>query len=318
MQIEHLEARKTLRRKPTGMAAILLPYDADGRIATDAFERCVRATCRAGLTPAVNMDTGYVNYLSEQEADRVMDWTRRALGEGTPFVAGAYIEGQSGDVVDLYHRRMDAIVARGGTPIIFQTARLHDLSSAEKVKTYQRICHGYDRVIGFELGRVFAPNGEIWDGATFEGMLQIPELIGAKHSSLDRLTELKRLEMRDRLRPEFHVFTGNDWGIDMIEYGSDYLLGVAAFCPEQFALRDRLWAEGDPAYYALADALQYLGNVAFRAPVPAYKHSAAHFLHLLGRIPTSRAHPSCPTRPAWEGEMMKDCLQRIQQAAKEA
>ena len=47
----------------------------------------------------------------------------------------------------------------------------------------------------------------------------------------------------------------------MIEYGSDYLLGLAAFAPEKFAARDRFWEAGDPEYYALPDARQYLGNV---------------------------------------------------------
>lgn len=298
-------------RRPEGMAAILLPYEEDGRIAVDAFMECVRMTARAGLTPAVNMDTGYVNYLTDSEADQVLDWTRQALGNKGSFVAGAYIEGRIGETVDLYHRRMDAIVQRGGTPVLFQTARMHGIGSDDKVRIYSQICKGYDRVIGFELGKVFAPNGEIWDDQTFEGMLGIAQLSGAKHSSLDRLTELKRLEIRDRVRPDFHIYTGNDWGIDMIEYGSDYLLGLAAFCPEKFALRDRLWTEGDPAYYALADALQYLGNVAFRAPVPAYKHSAACFLHLLKRIPSRRAHVQCPTRPDWEDAILRDCAKRL-------
>ena len=46
------------------------------------------------------------------------------------------------------------------------------------------------------------------------------------------------------------IYTGNDLGINMIEYGSDYLLGLATFAPESFAERDRLWEAGDPAYYA--------------------------------------------------------------------
>ena len=104
---------------------------------------------------------------------------------------------------------------------------------------------------------------------------------------MSREEELKRLSLRDELRPDFRIYTGNDLGIDMIEYGSDYLLGLAAFCPEKFAERDRLWEEEDERYYELADALQYLGNVGFRAPVPAYKHSCAVFQHLLERIPSS-------------------------------
>jgi len=39
---------------------------------------------------------------------------------------------------------------------------------------------------------------------------------------------------------------------------------------KKFAERDRLWAAGDPGYYALSDALQYLGERGrFREPVPA-------------------------------------------------
>jgi 4-hydroxy-tetrahydrodipicolinate synthase len=89
------------------------------------------------------------------------------------------------------------------------------------------------------------------------------------------------------------------------------LLGLASFAPEKFAERDRLWAAADPAYYALSDALQYLGSVAFRDPVPAYKHSAAVFLHLTGRIPSDRVHPQNPRRPEWEVEMLRDCARRL-------
>jgi 4-hydroxy-tetrahydrodipicolinate synthase len=97
----------------------------------------------------------------------------------------------------------------------------------------------------------------------------------------------------------------------MIEYGSDYLLGLATFAPEKFAERDRLWEQGDPTYYALSDALQHLGNIAFRHPVPAYKHSAAVFLHLLNRIPSGLPHPKSAQRPAWEPEIMQDCARRL-------
>lgn len=298
-------------RRIEGIAAALLPFNADGSIAEDDFQRHLRATQAAGLTNAVNMDTGYANLLSDAEKERVLQLAREALGSGVPFVAGAFIEGRDGDVVALYRREMDRIAGFGGTPILFQTARLHTLPPTEKVAAYREICRGQERVIGFELGKMFAPNGEIWDEETFRGMLEIPELIGAKHSSLSKQVELRRLQLRDRHRPEFRVYTGNDLGIDMVEYGSDYLLGLATFCPEKFAERDRLWAAGDPAYLELAEALQYLGNVAFRAPVPAYKHSAAHFLHMQDRIGTSRTHPGSPSRPEWEPEILRSCLERL-------
>jgi 4-hydroxy-tetrahydrodipicolinate synthase len=260
---------------------------------------------------AVNMDTGYVNYLNEAEKRDVLRWTREALGKDVPFVAGAYIEGQVGDLVELYRRQMNVIAEFGGIPILFQTRQLHERPAREKGAVYLAACQGFPHVLAFELGQMFAPNGEIFDEETVRRLMDIPEIKGMKHSSLDRISELRRLELRDADRPDFRIYTGNDLGINMIEYGSDYLLGLATFAPEKFAERDRLWEAGDPGYYALSDALQYLGNVAFREPVPAYKHSAAVFLHLTGRIPADQTHPKNPTRPPWEAEMLRDCARRL-------
>jgi len=311
MRIEETIERIRPRRKVQGISAALLPYEADCRVAVAAFQQHLVATQHAGLMNAVNMDTGYVNYLSDAEKAQVLHWTREALGREMPFVAGAYIEGRHGDIVELYRHEMDLIAEAGGIPILFQTQRLHGKSAQEKARTYQAICKGYAHVLGFELGAMFAPNGEIFDEETVRRLMEIPELKGMKHSSLDRTIELNRLALRDAHRPDFRIYTGNDLGINMIEYGSDYLLGLATFCPERFAERDRLWETGDAAYYALSDALQHLGNIAFRTPVPAYKHSAATFLHLTGRIPSCRTHAKNPQRPEWEAEILKDCARRL-------
>jgi dihydrodipicolinate synthase/N-acetylneuraminate lyase len=312
MTIESLLKRKKPRRKIEGIAAVLLPYREDGKVAADEFQKHLVATQNAGLQNAVNMDTGYVNYLSDSEKLDVLRWTREALGPNTPFVAGAYIEHDPGDdIAALYRRQMEAITKHGGTPILFQTRRLHAKSNAEKAAIYAAAAKGHAAVLAFELGQMFAPNGEIFDDDMILRLFDIPEIKGMKHSSLDRLIELKRLDARDKHRPDFRIYTGNDLGIDMIEYGSDYLLGLATFAPEKFAERDRLWATDDANYFALSDALQYLGNVAFRAPVPAYKHSAAAFLQITKRISTGRTHPQSPTRPHWELELMQDCARRL-------
>jgi dihydrodipicolinate synthase/N-acetylneuraminate lyase len=311
MDIDEMIERIKPRRKPAGIAAALLPFDAEGQVAVEAFQNHLRTTHRAGLMNAVNMDTGYANYLSDEDKTRVLRWTRDALGDQIPFIAGAYVEGRDGDAVSPYRMHMDGIAAWGGIPIIFQSSRLKGLSAREKVAAYREISKGFSEVIAFELNPVFAPNGEIFDEDTVRGLMDIPEIKGIKHSSLDRVLELGRLELRDSHRPEFRIYTGNDLGINMIEYGSDYLLGLATFAPGKFAERDRLWAEGDAAYYALSDALQHLGNVAFRASVPAYKHSAAVFLHLTGSVPSPRTHPQNMTRPEWEVDLLRDCAARL-------
>jgi dihydrodipicolinate synthase/N-acetylneuraminate lyase len=303
--------RPRMHRKVQGIAAALLPFASDGRVAVDAFQKHLAATQRTGLQNAVNMDTGYVNFMSDAEKLAVLRWTREALGKEVPFVAGAYIEGQPGAVVELYRKQMDTIVRFGGTPILFQASQLHGKSAKEKGEIYRETCRGYSGVLAFELGRMFAPNGEIFDHEMIERLMDIPEIVGMKHSSLDRLIELGRLAFRDAHRPDFRIYTGNDLGINMIEYGSDYLLGLATFAPEKFAERDRLWEKADPRYFALSDALQYLGNVAFREPVPAYKHSAAVFLRLTARIPTNKTHPKNPSRPSWEEDVLQDCVRRL-------
>ncbi|PYU82982.1 MAG: hypothetical protein DMG50_09730, partial [Acidobacteria bacterium] len=65
MKIGSIVQRQQLGHKAQGIAAALLPFEADGRIAVEAFQNHLRTTRRAGLMNAVNMDTGYVNYLSE-------------------------------------------------------------------------------------------------------------------------------------------------------------------------------------------------------------------------------------------------------------
>jgi len=312
MTIDDLIERRKARRKVQGIAAALLPFEPDGRVAVDAFAKQLTSTHQAGLMNAVNMDTGYVNHLSDKEKQEVLDWTRQALGKGVPFVAGAYIEQHAGEeIVTLFRQQIDAIVRLDGIPILFQTARLHGKTPAKIAEVYRNICRDYPHVLAFELGPMFAASGEIYGSETIRRLMDIAEIKGMKHSSLDRLVELERLSLRDAHRPDFRIYTGNDLGINMIEYGSDYLLGLAAFAPEKFAARDRLWEGGDPEYYTLSDALQYLGNVAFRHPVPAYKHSAAVFLNLIGRIPSDRTHPRNPQRAPWEAAIMMDCARRL-------
>ena len=90
---------------------------------------------------------------------------------------------------------------------------------------------------------MFHPDGRIWDLDTYRAVLAIGACIGAKHSSLERQPEWDRLRLRDELRPDFMVLTGNDLAIDMVMYGSDYLLGLSTFAPAEFAARDRCWAD---------------------------------------------------------------------------
>jgi hypothetical protein len=159
---------------------------------------------------------------------------------------------------------------------------------------------------------MFAPFGKIYSTTVYRGMLQVRQCIGAKHSSLQRELEWERIRIRNHVRPDFLVLTGNDLAIDMVMYGSDYLLGLSSFAPDLFAKRDAMWAAGDPAFYSLNDVLQYLGFFAFRNPVPAYKHSAAMFLELRGWIQTHLTHRESAVRPESDIAILTEILKQLQ------
>jgi dihydrodipicolinate synthase/N-acetylneuraminate lyase len=314
LTVEGVQAR--VRPRPIdGISALLLPYRSDERPDWASYAENLERTVAAGLRPAVNMDTGYVHLLSDEERAEALRITARTLG-GRPFVAGAFIEGQTGEgrpdeLVGLYCQEGERIRAHGGTPILFQCSALTTLPDDEIVGVYAAVAERVGPMLGFELGTMFAPFGAIYSLDLFARLLQVPGLLGLKHSSLDRVQEWQRLEARDRIRPEFKLYTGNDLAIDMVIYGSDYLLGLSAFAPEAFGLRDRLWAAGDPRFFALNDVLQYLGAFAFRAPVPAYKHSAAQFLYLRGRVAEPARHPRSPARPDSDLAILQEISQRL-------
>jgi hypothetical protein len=258
------------------------------------------------------MDTGYVNLLDAEARRETLRRTRSVLGNGE-FVAGAFVADQPGDAwnLDAYRRQLEEIQSLGGVPVIFQSYGLTQQSPEATVAAYHQIGQHAPRFIGFELGTMFAPFGKIYSLAVYAGLMGVAECIGAKHSSLSRQLEWDRLALRDETRPDFKVFTGNDLAIDMVIYGSDYLLGLSTFAPDLFAKRDALWQSQDPAFYELNDLLQYLGFFAFRSPVPAYKHTAAQFLTLRGWIQTNLTHPNSPERPQSDVAILRDIAARL-------
>ncbi|MCB8984906.1 MAG: dihydrodipicolinate synthase family protein [Ardenticatenaceae bacterium] len=297
-------------RQITGMSAILLPFTDEGAVDWVGLEAHIERTAVARLIPAVNMDTGYANLIDEATRREVLRRTEAIMG-GKMFVAGAFVADQPGAAFDLgaYGRQMAQIQAHGGTPIIFQS---FGLTRGDVVAAYQQIAAECERFIAFELGQMFAPFGAIYDLDTYAGLMAIPNCMGAKHSSLSRQLEWQRLQLRDELLPDFMVLTGNDLAVDMVMYGSDYLLGLSTFAPDLFARRDACWLAGDPAFYELNDILQYLGFFAFRSPVPAYKHSAAQFLKLRGWIESDATHPQAPTRPASDVPILQEILAKLE------
>lgn len=307
-----IQGRVQAGRKIEGISAVLLPFSSNGEMDLDSFAQNVKRTIDAGISPAVNMDTGYTNLLTASERNEILTITQSVCA-GKKFVAGAFVEGASGDPIRNYQQTVAEIQATGGTPILFQCSAFKSMQPKELIESYKTIAKECKEMLAFELGEMFVSFGQIYPLETVRELMQIPQIVGMKHSSLNRQLEWKRLALRDEVRPDFKIYTGNDLAIDMVMYGSDYLLGLSAFSPEAFTARDKLWAESDPRFYELNDLIQYLGFFAFRPPVPAYKHSAAQFLKIRGKINSDNPHPNAQKRPETDVAILRDISERLDQ-----
>ncbi len=101
----------------------------------------------------------------------------------------------------------------------------------------------------------------------------------------------------------------------MVMYGSDYLLGLSTFAPDAFARRDRMWADGDPAFHELNDILQHLGAFTFRDPVPGYRHDAAMWFELRGWASSDATPPGTPRRPDADRAVLATIAARLDAVA---
>lgn len=301
------------RRAIRGVSALLLPMRGGDGVDWDAFAAHVARTAAAGIVPAVNMDTGFVQLIGDDSRRQALSIARDVVGPAGELVAGACVVDAAGAVFDeaAYGRQLELILAVDATPVIFPSFGLTAGSDADFIARTRALGRRVPSFIGFELSSAFVPSGRVLALDAYADLVQIPNCLGAKHSSLSRRLEWERLALRDALRPEFRVFTGNDLAIDMVRYGSDWLLGLSTAWPEAFAQRDAWWAAGDPRFDELDDALQALGDFAFRPPVPAYKHSLAQALHLRGLVGSDETHPGSPRRPGSDREIIRTILDRI-------
>jgi len=299
------------------MSAVLLPCTTRGGPDWDSFAAHVARTASVGITPAVNMDTGYANLIDDLVRGEALRIARGVVGPEGDLVAGAFVADEPGAAFDAaaYGRQFDLIAAAGAVPVIFPSYGLNAGSDADVLGRLRLLAERVERFIGFELSPDLLPSGRVLGLEAYEELLQIPQCVAAKHSSFSRRPEWARLALRDRVRPDFRVLTGNDLAIDMVRYGSDWLLGLSTAAPEAFARRDRWWAEGDCRFDELDDALQALGDFAFRRPAPAYKHTMAQALRLRGLISCDEPWPGCPRRPDSDREIVAALLDRIARAA---
>src|SRR5262245_30696524 len=136
-------------RRIEGISAVLLPFTAADAPDWDGLAALLERTWAAGLTPAVNMDTGYVHLLPPDERTRVLTLTSEAA-RGRRFVAGAFIEGDDRRPAAAYAERVEQIRAAGGTPILFQCSALARAPEEEVARVYAEVGRAGGPLFAFE------------------------------------------------------------------------------------------------------------------------------------------------------------------------
>ncbi|MFN9605863.1 MAG: dihydrodipicolinate synthase family protein, partial [Planctomycetota bacterium] len=77
-------------REIHGICAAYLPWRPIAKIDFDSYAMMLESIWRSGLTPAVNMDTGFANLLTDGQRREVLQFAK-SISQGRPIVAGVFV-----------------------------------------------------------------------------------------------------------------------------------------------------------------------------------------------------------------------------------
>ncbi|MEO5820037.1 MAG: hypothetical protein ABIT71_05990, partial [Vicinamibacteraceae bacterium] len=275
LALRHLTPSRTI----DGCGALPVWLGPLGRLDLSGLNARLQATFAASLTPAVNLFGGSVERLGrEQRADVLA--TAAGVARGRRFIAGTWPTEDAAPLAVRYGRAIDAVVRQGGTPLLLPIAELAALDGDGLAHLWRQATSGHRGVLVIEMADAFEAPAPLYSTGVVTRLLDIPSLGGLVHASLDRGAEWARIEARDAARPDFRIYSGHERALDMVAYGSDYLLGTAGCAPEAFAARDRAWRAGEAVGFELNDILQALGTLLHRSPIGGARHGALQWLQV--------------------------------------
>ena len=191
---------------------------------------------------------------------------------------------------------------KAARPLLLPIRELAALDGDALAHLWRQATAGHRGVLVIEMAAAFDAPAPLYAADVVTRILDIASLGGLVHASLDRGAEWARVEARDVARPDFRIYSGHERALDMVAYGSDYLLATAGCAPEAFAARDRAWRQGAPVGFELNDALQALATLLYRAPIDGARHGALQWLQARGAgraTPRPRPASSCAPRATW-------------------
>ena len=306
LALRHLTPSRTI----DGAAALPVWLGPSGRLDLAGLAGRLEATFTAGLTPAVNLFAGAVDCLSEDDRIDVLT-TAAGVARGRRFIAGTLPTTDAAPLAIRYGRAVDAVVRQGGTPLLLPIAELGALDGDALAHLWRQSTAGHRGVLLVEMAPAFGLSPTPYAPEVITRLIDVASLGGLVHASLDREAEWARVQARDIARPEFRIYSGHERALDMVSYGSDYLLGTASCAPEAFAARDRAWREGEARGFDLTDVLQHLGSLIYRMPLNGARHAAVQWLEARGTIRGARPVAGVTARPESDLALYREIGDRL-------
>jgi hypothetical protein len=306
LALRHLTPDRSIH----GAAALPVWAGPSGRLDLAGLAARLEATFAAGLTPAVNLFAGSVDLLGLDDRIDVLS-TAAGVARGRRFIAGTWPPDDAAPLAVRYGRAADGVARQGGTPLLLPIPELETLDGDALAHLWRQATAGHRGVLALEIAPAFGLPGTIHAPEVLPRLLDVPSLGGLVHASLDRGTEWARIEARDVGRPDFRIYSGHERALDMVAYGSDYLLGTAGCAPEAFAARDRAWRAGEPLAFELNDVLQHLGTLIHRDPLPGARHAAVQWLHARGLVRDAAPWAGAERRPDSDAALYRTIAARL-------
>ena len=307
LALRHLTPSRTI----DGAAALPVWLDPAGRLDLPGLAARLHETFAAGLTPAVNLFAGSVDRLGREQRTDVLA-TAAGVARGRRFIAGTVPTEDAAPLAARYGRAVDAVVRQGGTPVLLPIPELGTLDGDALAHLWRQATAGHRGVLVIEMAAAFDAAAPLYSAEVVTRILDIPSLGGMVHASLNRGLEWARIEARDVARPDFRIYSGHERALDMVSYGSDYLLATAGCAPAAFAARDRGWRQGAPVGFELNDALQALAALLYRVPIGSARHGVLQWLQARGVVEHASPVPGITRRPASDLALYREIHIRIQ------
>ena len=186
---------------------ILTPFLQNGKVDYEELGRQLEAVCKTSITGLVVCgSTGEFTYLSMDEMEEIMAFSKKVIAGRKQFICGATSPSTHHTLELLqYIEELGADGALVAPPFYFP------LSDSDVLDFYTTIASapGNLPIVAYQIPQCTSGISM----SVFQELLKLPRIKGLKNSSGNCLQIMQQIDLRNELRKDFAVLTGSDESI---------------------------------------------------------------------------------------------------------